>query len=115
MSAGISIRPAPWAVAIRNDHTPSPAIPVRHADADAMPMAVYGKVHGPAEEHQAGSDFQQALVDDEAERDHQRRDDPIETAWPNAIGISESSTMLRLLRCRPSATANSQPMAGLRP
>ena len=37
------------------------------------------------------------------------------SAWPSAIGSSASRTTRRLPRCRPSATANSQPMAGLRP
>src|SRR5207244_7437595 len=36
-------------------------------------------------------------------------------AWPSAIGTSDRSTIFRLWRLRPSATANSQPMAGLTP
>src|SRR5262249_46589960 len=36
-------------------------------------------------------------------------------ACPTAIGRSDSSTTRWLPRCRPSATANSQPIAGLSP
>src|ERR687891_1033941 len=39
----------------------------------------------------------------------------IASAWPTPMGISASSTTVRLRRCRPRATANSQPMAGLMP
>ena len=37
------------------------------------------------------------------------------SACPAAIGISESRTTRRLPRCNPSATANSQPIAGFKP
>ena len=39
----------------------------------------------------------------------------MDSAWPSAKGGSASSTALRLRLCRPSATANSQPIAGLSP
>src|SRR5690554_7400468 len=39
----------------------------------------------------------------------------IDSACPIAIGSSDSNTTERLFRLSPSATANSQPMAGLRP
>src|SRR5215471_20486083 len=39
----------------------------------------------------------------------------IDTAWPAAIGSSDRNTTARLLRCKPSATANNHPMDGLRP
>src|SRR5258708_30373758 len=39
----------------------------------------------------------------------------IDSACPSAIGGSAQKTVPRLLRCRPSATANSHPIAGLRP
>jgi hypothetical protein len=39
----------------------------------------------------------------------------IAAAWPSAIGRRDSSTTAPLRRCSPSATANSQPIAGLTP
>src|SRR6266852_4790663 len=39
----------------------------------------------------------------------------IDAACPRAIGSSETKTTVRLRRCSPRATANSQPMAGFRP
>ena len=36
-------------------------------------------------------------------------------AWPSAIGIQDSATILRLCRCSPRATLNSHPIAGLTP
>jgi hypothetical protein len=39
----------------------------------------------------------------------------IEAACPSAIGGSDQSTVLKLRRCSPSATANSQPIAGFNP
>src|SRR5688572_14519544 len=39
----------------------------------------------------------------------------IASAWPSAIGSRAFTTTARLRRCSPSATANSQPIAGLMP
>ena len=39
----------------------------------------------------------------------------IDSSWPSAIGRSARSTALRLRCCMPWETANSQPIAGLRP
>jgi len=39
----------------------------------------------------------------------------IDTAWPAAIGPSAPTTAARDRSCRPSATANSHPIAGLMP
>ena len=39
----------------------------------------------------------------------------IDSSWPMAIGTSERSTARRLRCCMPCETANSQPIAGLRP
>ena len=38
-----------------------------------------------------------------------------DSSWPRAIGGSARSTAFRSLSCIPSATANSQPIAGLSP
>src|SRR5215213_7684039 len=39
----------------------------------------------------------------------------IEAAWPRVIGPKARSTVARRCSCRPSATAKSQPIPGLRP
>ena len=113
-------RPQHETGAVRGRHEKRPDAktpePILHAEADAVAMAEAPVVGGPSEQQQARADAH-GIGEDKGnpQRPASRRQAATDTAWPSAIGRSDTNTMLRLCRCRPSATANSQPMAGFRP
>ena len=88
-TTGISISPAPCALAIRNDHAAEPGEAHRHAEAHPMARAVERVVDGPADQQHARGTAQQASG---RPRGRAAARPPttaaIESTWPNAIGAS---------------------------
>jgi hypothetical protein len=109
------MRPAPFAVDIRNDHTPSSRsltrIEVQRKCACGLTKRKMPNVNSvPAATSR--SVLESATTDRPTTSAATRA---IDISWPMAMGTRERSTARRLRSCMPRDTANSQPMAGLTP
>ena len=115
ISTGATISPAPWAVDIRNDHHVSSrrlTVPLtqRKCARGLMkrnsPNAISAT---PAPRCSADGSVMTPSPSTSSATSR------IDASWPIAIAGSARSTAPRSRSCIPSATANSQPMAGLSP
>ncbi len=114
ITTGSTIRPAPCADAIRKDHSVSSRNPTcipthlkwRCCTSRYMPS----ETSAAATTHfkvSSGSTMRIMLASASTT--------PIAAACPSAMGASDRTTARQLFSCMPSATANSQPIPGLRP
>ena len=115
-STGATISPAPWALDIRNDHHVSS----RAVDAHRRPARVRARLDeaedAERDQREPGAEVQRRGVGDHPEAEHERRDDARSPARGRArSAAARAARRARSRSCMPSATANSQPIAGLSP
>ena len=80
-----------------------------------MAMTEAPVIDGPSEEQKARSDAHGVEGNEGACNDQQADDNSDRRSMADRTGMSDLITIVRLCWCRPSATANSQPMAGFSP
>ena len=115
ISTGATISPAPCAVDIRNDHQPSSR---RLTRSFVQRKCARGRTKRkiPNAISAMPAPTCSMCVSASSPRPTTRiATSTIDASWPIAIGTSERSTARRERSCIPSATANSQPIAGLSP
>ena len=114
-STGATISPAPWAVDIRNDHSDSSLRVTRPLTQRKCAWGLAKRKIPNAISATAAPRCSTDVSVSSPRPITSAATMAIEASWPTAIGSSARVTDLRSRSCIPSETANSQPIAGLRP